>query len=335
LLEGIPLRLLGLVLALALLGVAVVASIVYGAKDIPLSTVIDAFTHQQVGLDDHVIVRELRVPRTLLGLLVGMALGLAGAVMQGVTRNPLADPGLLGIDAGAALFVVIGIYVFGLGSLLAYVWFAFAGAAVASVVVYGLGSMGREGATPVKLALSGAAVTALLASFTSAILLIDIATLDQFRFWAVGSLAGRDADVVRQVAPFIVTGALLALVSGRLLNALSLGEDVARSLGQRVGVARALSLVAVVLLCGASTAAAGPIAFVGLVVPHVARAVTGPDYRWVLPYSAIFGAVLLLGADTIGRVIARPGEVQVGIVTALVGAPFFIALVRRRKLAEL
>ena len=335
LLDGLPLRLLGLLLCLVLLGGVLVASVVFGAKEMPFSTVVDAVTQPDTTVDDHIIVRELRVPRTALGLLVGLALGLAGATMQGVTRNPSADPGLLGVDAGAALFVVVGIYVFDLSSLLAYVWFAFAGAAAASVVVYGLGSLGREGATPVKLALAGAAVTALLASFTSAVLIIDLATLDQFRFWAVGSLAGRDADVVWQVLPFIVVGGVLALASGRLLNALSLGDDVARSLGQRVGLARGLSAASVVLLCGAATAAAGPIGFVGLVVPHVPRAITGPDYRWVLPYSAVLGAVLLLGADTVGRVVARPGEVQVGIVTAIVGAPFFVALVRRRKLAEL
>lgn len=330
-----PGKLLGLVLALVVLGVVVVASIALGAKEIGVSTVFEAFDSYDGGLDDHVIVRELRVPRTVLGLLVGIALGLAGAVMQGVTRNPLADPGLLGVDAGAALFVVAGIYLLDLSSVLTYVWFAFAGAAVASVVVYGLGSLGREGATPVKLALAGAAVTALLASITSAILIVDLASLDQFRFWQVGSIAGRDGRVALQVLPFIAVGTILALASGRVLNALSLGDDVARSLGQQVGWSRVLSAVAVVLLCGAATAAAGPIAFVGLVVPHVARAITGPDYRWVLPYSAVFGAVLLLGADTIGRTIARPGEVQVGIVTALVGAPFFVALVRRRTLAEL
>jgi iron complex transport system permease protein len=225
--------------------------------------------------------------------------------------------------------------VFGIGSALGYVWFAFAGAAVTSVVVYALGSLGREGATPVKLALAGAAITAFLGSITTTILLVDVATLDQFRFWAVGSLAGRDTAIAAQLAPFIVVGALMALASGRVLNALALGDDVARSLGQKVGLARAFSAASVVLLVGAAVAAAGPIGFVGLTVPHVARAITGPDYRWVLPYSAVLAPILLLGSDVIGRVIARPGEVQVGIVTALVGAPFFIALVRRRKLAEL
>jgi iron complex transport system permease protein len=328
-------RALGLIASIALLGLVTLASVAYGSKQIPFGTVIDAFFNYNPELNDHLIVRSLRVPRNIVGLLVGAALGLSGAVMQGVARNPLADPGILGVSAGAALAVVIGIYVFGVATLLGYVWFAFAGALIASLVVYFLGSLGREGATPVKLALAGAAITAFLGSITTAILLVDIATLDQYRFWAVGSLAGRTPQVAAQVAPFIVVGSVMALASGRVLNALSLGDDVARSLGQKVGLARAFSAFAVVLLTGAATAAAGPIGFVGLTVPHVARSITGPDYKWILPYSAVLAPVLLLGSDIIGRVIARPGEVQVGIITALVGSPFFVMLVRRRKLAEL
>ena len=329
------LRLGGLVGATAVLFAVALCSVAVGSKPISFGTVLESFTSFDPLSNDHLIIRSLRVPRTVLGLLAGAALGAAGAVMQGVARNPLADPGILGVDAGAALFVVVAIYSFGVTSLLGYVWFAFAGAALAAAAVYILGSMGREGATPVKLALAGAALTALLGSITTAILLLDVATLDQFRFWAVGSLAGRDGTIVRQVAPFIIVGLVMSLATGRLLNSLALGDDVARSLGQRVGLARLFSATAVVILCGAATAAAGPIAFVGLTVPHVARAITGPDYRWILPSSMVFGPTLLLSADIIGRVVARPGEVQVGIVTALLGAPFFVALVRRRKLAEL
>jgi iron complex transport system permease protein len=327
-------RAAGLVLALAVLAVVAACSIAFGAKAIPFGTVWQALVDGN-GTTDHQIVRDLRVPRTLLGLGVGAALGVAGAVMQGVTRNPLADPGLLGVDAGAALAVVAGIHTFGVTSLTGYVWFAFVGAGLASVVVYLLGSVGRGGATPVKLALAGAALTALLTSLTSSILLLDVQTLDVFRFWAAGSLAGRDADVLGQVAPFLIAGGVLALASSRALNTLSLGDDVARSLGQRVLLTRGLSALAIVLLCGAATAAAGPIGFVGLTVPHVARAICGPDYRWILPWSMVLAPTLLLAADVVGRLIARPGEVQVGIVTAFLGAPFFIALVRRRKLADL
>jgi iron complex transport system permease protein len=294
----------------------------------------DALWHSD-GSSDHLIVRSLRIPRTILGLGVGASLGLAGAVMQGVTRNPLADPGILGIESGAALAVVVGIHTFGISALSGYVWFSFVGAAVASVVVYTIGSAGRGGATPVKLALAGAALSAMLSSFTSAILLTDVETLDQFRFWVVGSLAGRDTSTITQAAPFVIVGTVLALASARSLNTLALGDDVARSLGQRVHLARAVSALSVVILCGAATAAAGPIGFVGLTVPHVARAICGPDYRWILPWSLVLAPTLLLGADVVGRLVARPGELQVGIVTAALGAPFFIALVRRRKLAEL
>ncbi|MGH8934610.1 MAG: FecCD family ABC transporter permease [Egibacteraceae bacterium] len=327
-------RATALLLAVVALGVVAITSVRYGSKPIALGEVFDAFLAFD-GSNDHLIIRSLRVPRTLVGLGVGAALGLAGGLMQGVTRNPLADPGLLGVSAGASLAVVIAIFVFGIGSLSVFVWFAFVGAAAASALVYALGSLGREGATPIKLALAGAAVSALLGALTTAVLLLDIATLDQYRFWAVGSLAGRDALILAQVAPFLVVGGVGAIGLSRALNTLNLGEDVARSLGQRVKLTQGISAAAVVLLVGASVAAAGPIGFVGLTVPHVARAITGPDYRWVLPYSAVLAPILLLGADVIGRVVARPSEVQVGIVTAVIGAPFFIALVRRRKLAEL
>jgi iron complex transport system permease protein len=325
----------GLVVASGVVVVVVFASIGYGSKPIPVGTVWEALLSYDDSVNDHLIVHSLRIPRTILGVAVGAALGLAGAVMQGVTSNPLADPGILGIEAGASVAVVVSIYAFHSANLTDYVWFAFAGAAVASAVVYSLGSLGRGGATPVKLALAGAALGALLTSITTAVLLVDLATLDQFRFWVVGSLAGRGSEVVTQVVPFILIGIVLALGSARSLNALALGDDVARSLGQRVNLARALAAGAVVVLCGAAVAAAGPIAFVGLTIPHVARGICGPDHRWVLPWSMVLGPILLLGSDIIGRVVARPGELQVGIVTALIGAPSFIALVRRRKLAEL
>jgi iron complex transport system permease protein len=328
-------RLLWLLVACGVLVCVVLASIAIGSRQIPLGTVLDALADPSAADDEHIVVRSLRVPRTVAGLLVGVALGLAGAVMQGVTRNPLADPGLLGVSAGASFAVVLGISVLGVGSALGYIWFAFAGAAVASVVVYTLGAIGRGGATPVKLALAGAAVTSFLLSLTTAMLLMDQSTLDEYRFWAVGSIAGRDPDVIAQLTPFLVVGALMALAAGPVLNSLALGDDVARSLGSRVGLARAFAATAVVLLVGAATALAGPIAFVGLTIPHVARAITGPDYRWVLAYSMVLAPVLLLGSDVIGRVVARPGELQVGIVTAVVGAPFFVLLVRRRRLAEL
>ena len=329
-----PLLIGGLVVSAVVLTFVTLLSIAYGSKPIPIGTVFEAFTEFD-GSNDQLIVRSLRVPRTVIGLMVGACLGLSGAIMQGLTRNPLADPGILGVNAGAALAVVIAIYVFDAGSLLGYVWFSFAGALVASVIVYGLGSGGRTGATPVKIALAGAAVSALLGSFTSAILLLDTATLDQFRFWSVGSIAGRDGDIARQVAPFVVVAVALSLCTWRALDTLALGDDVARSLGASVGRARALCGIAIVLTAGTATAACGPIAFVGLVIPHMVRKFTGPAHRWLLPYSMILAPILLLGSDIIGRVIARPSEVQVGIVTALVGAPFFVAVARRTRLTQL
>jgi iron complex transport system permease protein len=306
-----------------------------GAKPIPLGTVWDALVRPDLLLEDHIVVRSLRIPRTVLGLIAGAALGLAGALMQGHTRNPLADPGILGVNAGAAFLVVVGIYVFGVTDALGYVWFALAGAAAAGVAVFVLGSVGRGGPTPVTLALAGSAISALLAALTSAVILIDVATLDAYRFWAVGSLAGRDGEVLTHVVWFLGAGALLALAGAPALNALSLGDDIARSLGHSVRRTRILGIVAITLLAGGATAACGPIAFVGLVVPHVVRTFTGPDHRWLLPASAVSGSVLMLVGDVLGRVLVRPGELQVGIVLALVGAPFFIHLVRRRKMVHI
>ncbi|MCA0145747.1 iron ABC transporter permease [Blastococcus sp. LR1] len=328
-------RLATLLLLLGLVVAASLASIAVGTRSIGLGDVWRALLDSDLSTEEAVIVRQLRVPRTVLGLLVGLALGIAGALMQGHTRNPLGDPGLLGVTAGASLAVVLAISVFGLTSPSGYVWFAFAGALAGTVLVYAIGSAGRGGATPLSLALAGAALSALMYALVRAVLVSDQQTLDSFRFWVVGSLAGRGADVAWQVGPFIAIGLVLALVNAPALNLLGLGEDVARGLGQRIWLARAVGLAAITLLCGAATAACGPIAFVGLVVPHMVRALTGPDHRWLLPCSGLLGAALLLGADVIGRVVVRPGELQVGIVLALIGAPFFIALVRRTRAAGL
>ncbi|MBL8927550.1 MAG: iron ABC transporter permease, partial [Pseudonocardia sp.] len=310
------------------------ASLAIGTKAITPEAVWGALWYP-TGTEDDIVVNALRVPRTVLGLVVGIALGAGGALMQGHTRNPLADPGLLGVTAGAAFLVVVGIYALHVTSLYGYVWFAFAGALAASVAVFLLGAVNPDGPTPVALALAGVAVSALLGALTSALVLLDARTLDAFRFWAVGSLAGRDGEVVAQVAPFLCVGLLLAMVNTAGLNLLSLGDDVATALGANLAVTRWVGMVAITLLIGAATAACGPIAFVGLVVPHVCRVFTGPDYRWLVPASGLAGAVLLLLADVVGRIVARPGELEVGIVLTLVGAPFFVALVRRRRLVAL
>ncbi|CEA09174.1 putative siderophore transport system permease protein YfiZ precursor [Arthrobacter saudimassiliensis] len=327
-------RAAGLAAAVVVLLLAALASVAFGARQVSFPTVLEALTAFDPANGDHAVVLS-RVPRTVTGLLVGAALGLAGAALQGVTRNPLADPGILGLNAGAAFAVVTAIYVFGVTSLAGYVWFALAGTAAAAAVVYAVASMGREGATPVKLALAGAALSAGLTSLLSAVLVGSQQTLDTFRFWQVGSVSGRGWDILAPVAPFLAVGALLVLGAGRVLNGLSLGDDVARALGQRVGLTRGVTAAGVVLLCGAATAAAGPIAFLGLVVPHAVRGLTGPDYRWILPFSALLAPALLLVADVVGRLVLPPGEIPVGIMTAVLGAPVFIWLIRRRKLAAL
>jgi iron complex transport system permease protein len=318
-----------------LLVVALVASLAVGARSISFTTVVQAFTDFDPTNSDHLVVRELRLPRTIIGLLVGAALGVSGAVMQAVTRNPLADPGILGVNAGASFAVVLGIFGFGASTTVGLVWFAFAGAAAASVVVYLLGSVGRGGATPVRLALSGAALSALLFAFTRAITLLDEGTLDQFRFWAVGSLSGRDDEVATSIVWFVVVGLVLALGLTRPLDAMGLGEDAAAGLGVRIGLTRALSGIAIVLLCGAAVAACGPIGFIGLVVPHAVRAVVGPGQRWLTAGCLFAGPLVLIVCDTLGRVVARPGEVQVGIMTAALGGPAFVFLVRRVRTVQL
>ena len=326
---------LGLLVLLGVLALVTFFSVTHGSRDISPGEAVRALADFGPGGVNDTVTLEMRVPRTIVGLLAGAALGLSGAVLQGVTRNPLADPGIMGVNAGAAAAVVAAIMFVGVGGISTYIWFAFAGAALATVLVYAVGSLGRDGATPVKLALAGAAVTAGLTSFTTAMVMTDDVTLNELRFWQVGSLSGRYEAVVSGVAPFIAVGCLLALLCGRWLNALALGEDTARSLGVRVGRTRLALFGIVAVLCGAATAACGPIVFVGLAVPHLARLVCGPDYRWILPYSMLLSPIVLLLADVVGRVLAGDGELQVGVVLGVLGAPFFVGLVRYGRLAEL
>lgn len=323
-----------LLAAVVVLVLVCAASLAVGARGLPLGTVWQALTQFDPGDGNHAVVHT-RIPRMVLGLLAGAALGLAGAAMQGVSRNPLADPGIMGVNAGAALAVVAGIYVFGISGASGYIWFAFVGAAAAAVVVYLIASMGRDGATPVKLALAGAALNAGLYSLMNVILVSSQDTLDRFRFWQVGGIAGNNWSVLLAGLPFLLLGGLIVLATGRVLNSLALGDDVARGLGQNVALARGITALGIVLLCGTATALAGPIAFVGLVVPHAVRFLTGPDYRWILPFSMVLAPALLLGSDIIGRVVLLPGEVPAGIMTAIIGAPAFVWLVRRGKGAAL
>lgn len=318
---------MGLVLGILILLVCLITSITFGAADIDLESIYAALTAFD-NSTDHLIIRTVRLPRSIIAVMVGAALAVAGAIMQGLTRNPLADPGILGIEAGAALAVVAAVFFLGSASLTVYTWFAFLGAAAAAVTVYLLGSMGRGGLTPLKLTIAGAALAALFSSLTTGILILSQRTLDEIRFWLAGSLAGRDLNLLLQILPYLVVGLLVAFALGKQITTLSLGEDVARGLGQRTAWVKVAAAIVVVVLAGSSVAVAGPIGFIGLVIPHTVRFFVGVDYRWILPYAAVSGAILLVLADIGARVLIRPQELPVGVMTALAGAPFFIYLAR-------
>lgn len=326
-------RLLWLLVVLAVLAALMIASVAIGSRGVGWSDIVGALGGSTDTIAEAAVTK--RIPRTFLAVLVGAALGLSGAVMQGVTRNPLADPGVLGINMGASLAVVAGLAFFGLFSATSIIFTAIAGAALAAVFVYAVGSLGRGGPTPLKLALAGAATAAALTSFITAIALPrgDIAASVQS--WQVGGVGGATGATITPVLPFLAVGLVISLLSARSLNSLALGDELAAGLGERVALARGLAAAGSVLLCGAATAVAGPIWFVGLVVPHLCRLLVGVDHRWLLPFSALTGACLLTASDVIGRIVARPAELEVGILTALIGAPFFIAVVRRQKVREL
>lgn len=322
-----PFSLISFALVLMILVLCLLCNLSFGAADIPLREVYGAFFAYD-GSTEHLIIRTVRLPRSLIATFVGAALAVAGAIMQGITRNPLASPGILGVNAGASLAVVITTFLFNVQSLGFYIWFAFFGAGITAVGVYFLGSLGQGGLTPINLTIAGAALTAFLSSITNGILIVSQQTLDQVRFWLAGSLAGRDLELFWQVLPYFILGFLLALGLGRQLTMLSLGEDVAKGLGQRTILVKITAAVSVVLLAGASVSIAGPIGFIGLIIPHITRALIGVDYRWLLPYAAIFGAIFLLLADLAARLLFQPQEIPVGLIMPLIGAPFFIHLVR-------
>ncbi|MCO6729649.1 iron ABC transporter permease [Streptomyces sp. EL9] len=326
-------RTLWLLAALLVLAAVMVASLAYGSRDVPWADVQAAIGGADGTLGEAAAAK--RIPRTLLAVVTGAALALSGAVMQGVTRNPLADPGILGVNTGASLAVVTGVAFFGLASPTSYIWVAIVGAAASALFVYTVGTLGRGGATPLKLALAGAATSAAFASLVSAVVLPRNDIAGSFRLWQIGGVGGASYERIGHVLPFLVAGFLLCLLSARALNSLALGDELAAGLGERVALVRAVAALGAVLLCGAATAVAGPIAFVGLVVPHTCRLLVGVDHRWLLPLSMLLGAVLLTAADVVGRVVARPSEIDVGIVTALIGAPFFLYIVRRQKVRAL
>ena len=327
-------RAVGLIVGLVAVVLTALISLRLGTRGLSAHDVWDGLFHYDPASYEQTIVHSLRLPRTVIALGVGGALGVAGAVMQAVTRNPLADPSILGVSSGAGFAIVAATYYGGLTATWQFMPFAFAGAVLAAALVFAIGSAGRGGASPVKLALAGVVISALLASWTSALLMLDEETFATVRFWFAGSVVGRDLHTFWVLSPLLLGSALLCLFLGHQLNVLSLGDETARSLGMQVGRTRLICTLLVVLITSAAVAIAGPIAYVGLAVPHMVRALVGPDYRWVLPYSLLTGAVFLTAADILGRVATRPSEIEVGIVTAVFGAPFLVYLARQRSLAS-
>ncbi|MGV2623103.1 UNVERIFIED_CONTAM: iron ABC transporter permease [Halobacillus marinus] len=323
-----------LVLSLVLLVVSSLASLAFGSRVVPWEGLMTGLFEAGAGSYDAIVVQE-RIPRTLFSLCCGAALGVSGSLMQAVTRNPIADPSILGVNTGAALFVVSGIAFFQISTASEYIWLAIVGAMLTAVFVYGIGSMGRGGATPLKLVLAGAATTAALSSLVSAIMLPRTDVIDQFRFWQVGSVGAGNWSALSTFLPFLLIGLLLAVLSAPALNALALGDEVASGQGVRTGVLRIVAAFAGVLLCGAATALAGPIGFIGLLSAHVIRLMLGPDLRLIIPLSAVAGAIILTIADVSGRLIGSPGELEVGVVTAFIGVPLLILLATGMKVRSL
>ncbi|MFM2060622.1 MAG: hypothetical protein RLZZ507_292 [Cyanobacteriota bacterium] len=318
-----------LIVCLVLLLVCLVSSVTLGSAEIPIDQILTSFVSFD-GSYQHLVIQTVRLPRSLIAILVGASLAVSGALMQGLTRNPLADPGILGIESGAALSVVATIFVFGTSSVTTLTIAAFLGAGITAILVYFLGSLGKGGATPLNITVAGAALTALISSLTTAILIISQRTLEEIRFWLAGSLSGRDANILFSALPFVTLGLIIALALGKQITTMSLGEDVAKGLGQKTAWIKILTAISVVLLAGSSVALAGPIGFLGLVVPHTVRFFIKTNYLWILPYSAVVGATLLLIADISARILLKPQELPVGVMTALVGAPFFVYLAKSK-----
>lgn len=324
----------GLFALLLLLTGCVAASLLVGAKPLPIGTVVDALAHQG-DADAEIIVWNLRIPRTLVGIAVGACFGVAGALIQALTRNPLADPGILGVNAGAGFLVTVAIGLFGVHGIGGLVWWALAGAAVTTVAVHIIGAGGRARITPAALVLAGVALSAVLGGISTLLTLIDPDTFSSVRAWGLGSIARVSLADLAAVLPFMLTGLVLTAVMARSLNTMALGDDTAAALGTNTALVRVCVIAAITLLAGTATALTGGLAFVGLMVPHVVRWIVGADQRWILLQSVVAAPILVLAADVLGRIIARPGEIEVGILTAVIGAPVLIALVRRKEASGL
>ncbi|QED49246.1 FecCD family ABC transporter permease [Cytobacillus dafuensis] len=321
-------RVLGLFVIIILLLFLMCASIVYGYTDTTWKMFFDTFRHND-GSTEHLVIETVRLPRSLIAAAVGSSLAIAGALMQTLTKNPLASPGLFGVNAGASFAVVVAVSVFSIANLQAFTWIAFLGATVAGVSVYIIGSVGREGLTPMKLTLAGAAISAMFASFTQGFLVLNEAALEQVLFWLAGSVQGRKLEILTNVLPYLMVGWIGSLIIATKMNVLSMGEDVAKGLGLNTAILKIAAGICIILLAGGSVAVAGPIGFIGIVIPHITRKIVGIDHRWVIPFSGILGGILLLAADILARYIIMPQEVPVGVMTAIIGTPFFIYIARK------
>ena len=319
---------IGLVIGFILVGLSMLSSVIFGLTEITFQMVVDSFSRFN-GSNEHIIIQDTRIPRAYIAASVGASLAISGALLQGVTQNPLASPSLFGLNGGAGFFIVLAVVVFGVTSTTWFTWVAFLGAAISAAIVYLLGSAGRGGLSPIKLTLAGAAMAAFFSSLTQGILSVNEKALDEVMFWLVGSVAGRKLEVFLDVLPYLVVGWLLAIFIGAKMNVLTMGEDVAKGLGQRTLWVKLFAVFIVVLLAGGSVAIAGPISFVGIVVPHITRKLVGIDHRWLIPYCGMIGAILLLLADISARYVRMPDEVPVGIMTVLIGTPFFIYIARK------
>ncbi|MDM5292513.1 iron ABC transporter permease [Peribacillus simplex] len=319
---------MGLFITILLLLFLLCSSIVYGYTNTTWQMAIDAFTHFN-GTNEHIVIQSVRLPRALIASAIGASLAISGVLMQTLTKNPLASPDIFGVNAGAGLAVVTGVTVFGISNLQVFTWLSFIGAAIAAISIYMIGSMGRGGLTPMKLTLAGAAMTAMVSSLTQGLLVSNEALLEQVLFWLAGSVSGRSLDNLMAVLPYLTVGWGIALVVSGKMNVLSMGEDVAKGLGLNIVFLKIVLGLAIILLAGGSVAVAGPIGFIGIVVPHLTRSIVGIDHRWLIPFSGLFGAVLLITADIISRYILMPREVPVGVMTAIIGTPFFIYIARK------
>ncbi|HWK22141.1 MULTISPECIES: FecCD family ABC transporter permease [Bacillaceae] len=323
-----------LILSIVLLGICVLASLAFGSRTVGWNELMDGLFHPEVQTHGANVVRQ-RIARTVFSIMCGAALGVSGSLMQSVTRNPIADPSILGVNTGAALFVVCGITFLNIGTASQYIWLALAGAIITAIFVFGIGSMGSGGATPLKLVLAGAATSAALSSLVMAIMIPRSNVMDQFRFWQVGSVGSGNWSSISLFIPFLIIGILIAIFTAPALNALALGDEAATGLGVRTGTLRLVAAFGGVLLCGAATALAGPIGFIGLLATHVIRLIIGPDLRYIIPMSALSGAIILTISDICGRILGSPGELEVGVVTAFIGAPILILITMKAKMRTL